>query len=127
MTSLQTFVRAAAVADIPESGTVAVEAFGRSILICNSNGNFYAIDNECSHQRRSMVGGRIRGVFLFCPVHGARYDLRTGIPSGELTRIPLRTYPARVRDGWIEISDVPGTAPDRPDVTLKSPGRLTGD
>lgn len=93
------------VAEVPENGNKAVTAFGHSILICESQGTFYALVNECSHQQRPLAGGRVRGTFLFCPVHGARYDMRTGVPAGTLTKQAIRTYATRVRDGWIEISE----------------------
>jgi 3-phenylpropionate/trans-cinnamate dioxygenase ferredoxin subunit len=101
----QTYIPIVPLADVPDNGSTAVSAFGRSILICKSHGNVYAVANECSHQQQPLAGGRVRGTFLFCPVHGARYDLRTGMPSGTLTQQAIRTYAARVHGDWIEISE----------------------
>ena len=84
--------------DITNSQTVAVTLDGKNILICNANGDFYAVANLCTHQRAVLTGGRIRNCFLACPLHGVRFDLRTGKPIGELTRVPLKTYAIGLAD-----------------------------
>lgn len=82
----------------------AVEIEGHDILVCNANGDFYAIQNMCTHQRAKMEGGRIRNCFISCPLHGQRFDLRDGSTKGQLTRIPLKTYPVRINDGQVEVA-----------------------
>jgi|TARA_B110000093_G_scaffold91159_1_gene98570 3-phenylpropionate/trans-cinnamate dioxygenase ferredoxin subunit len=84
--------------DITDNQTVAVTLGGKNILICKANGDYYAVDNQCTHQRAELTGGRIRNCFLACPLHGVRFDLRTGKPLGELTRVALKTYPVSVAD-----------------------------
>jgi 3-phenylpropionate/trans-cinnamate dioxygenase ferredoxin subunit len=105
------FIPVARVDEVPEKRSKAVDAFGRSVLLCRTQGNIYAVANECSHQGRPLAGGRVQGTFIFCPTHGARYCLLTGIPSGNLTQRPLRTYATRVKDGWIELSESPDLEP----------------
>jgi 3-phenylpropionate/trans-cinnamate dioxygenase ferredoxin subunit len=77
---------------------VPVTLNGKNILICKANGEFYAVDNQCTHQRAELTGGRIRNCYLACPLHGVRFDLRTGQPLGELTRVPLKTYDVSLAD-----------------------------
>ena len=84
--------------DITDNQTVAVTLNGKKILICKANGDFYAVDNQCTHQRAELTGGRIRNCYLACPLHGVRFDLRTGKPIGELTRVPLKTYAIGLAD-----------------------------
>jgi 3-phenylpropionate/trans-cinnamate dioxygenase ferredoxin subunit len=84
--------------DITDNQTVPVTLDGKNILICKANGDFYAVDNMCTHQRAELTGGRIRNCFLACPLHGVRFDLRTGKPKGELTRVPLKTYDVSLDD-----------------------------
>ena len=43
------FHSVAQVPDIPPGGNKAFDLNGISILICNSEGEFFAIDNKCSH------------------------------------------------------------------------------
>ncbi len=85
-------------ADITDNKSVAVTVEGKNILICKANGDYYAVDNQCTHQRAELTKGRIRNCYLACPLHGVRFDLRTGVPKGELTRVPLKTYPVSVSE-----------------------------
>jgi 3-phenylpropionate/trans-cinnamate dioxygenase ferredoxin subunit len=84
--------------DISDKQTVPVTLDGKNILICKANGEFYAVDNQCTHQRAELTGGRIRNCYLACPLHGVRFDLRTGQPLGELTRVALKTYDVSLAD-----------------------------
>ena len=72
--------------------TQAIEIDGFPVLVCNSGGRHYAVENRCSHQDNPLTGGRIRNGHICCPLHGVRFDLITGEPKGQLTRIPLRTF-----------------------------------
>ena len=77
---------------------------GLSILVCRTNEQFYAVENRCSHLDQELAGGAIKKCFLFCPVHGARFDLRDGSPSGTLTTKPLRIFPVREENGRVLVS-----------------------
>ncbi len=100
-------IRAAALADLPETGTLAVTLEGEAILLVRSPAGLFAIENRCSHARQELAGGRVRGFHIFCPAHGVRFDLRTGCPSGELTKTPVRTFPVRT-EGRDVVVTLPG-------------------
>ena len=102
------FVAAAKTADIGENDSKAVDVGGRSILICHTREGFYAVDNQCSHQLQVLEGGKIRGCFIFCPLHGQRFNLKDGAPIGQLTDKPLQTYALRVDGEDILINPQPG-------------------
>lgn len=91
-------------ADLEKNASRTVEVEGRQVLVCNAGGEFYAVQNLCTHQASSLEGGRIRNCFISCPLHGARFDLRDGSTKGALTSQPLETYPVRVVDGTVEVS-----------------------
>lgn len=48
------------------------------ILIANVNGSYYAIANRCSHKKGDLSKGSLDGKIVTCPVHGSRFDVRTG-------------------------------------------------
>ena len=89
--------------DLPANAAKSVTVGGCEILVCNAKGAIYAVQNLCTHQRAKLEGGRIRNCFISCPLHGAMFDLKTGIPKGQLTNVPLKTYATRVVDGFIEV------------------------
>lgn len=80
-----------------------VELGGKKILVCNAGGELYAVENRCTHQEAELSGGRIRGCFISCPLHGVRFNLKDGEPMGTLTRVPVPTFPVRVENGMIEV------------------------
>jgi 3-phenylpropionate/trans-cinnamate dioxygenase ferredoxin subunit len=101
----QTFHPVCASTELAVNSSKAVSIGDNNILLCNAGGEFYAIDNMCTHQRSELAGGRIRNCFISCPLHGARFNLRDGVPKGELTKIPLKTYQVRVtEEQMIEIA-----------------------
>ena len=75
------------------------------VLVCNVGGVHYAVENRCTHQETALHEGRIRHGFIACPLHGVRFDLKTGEPKGDLTRIPLRTFSVTEEGGTLTISD----------------------
>lgn len=91
-------------ADLEKNTSRTVEVAGRQILVCNAGGEFYAVQNLCTHQASSLQGGRIRNCFISCPLHGARFDLRDGSTKGALTSQPLQTYALRVHDDTVEVA-----------------------
>lgn len=91
-------------ADLPAGANKAVEIDGQSILICNANNEFFAVQNRCTHQNSPLEGGRIRNGLISCPLHGVMFDVRTGCGRGQMGRVPLKTYALRVVDGSIEVS-----------------------
>jgi nitrite reductase/ring-hydroxylating ferredoxin subunit len=94
-------VAVARLEDVPENGSRCFEVEGRKVLLCRSSAGVFAVENMCSHAYSLLEGGRIRGAHIFCPLHGVRFDMRTGAPSGELTKKPIKTWTATVEDGSI--------------------------
>lgn len=91
-------------ATLPHGASKAVEIEGHSILVCNAGGEYFAVQNRCTHQDSPLEGGRIRNGLIACPLHGVMFDVRTGCGKGQMGRVPLRTYALRVVEGRIEVS-----------------------
>jgi len=83
------------------SEVVTVE--GREILLCHADGEVFALENRCTHQQAPLSGGRIRRGHVSCPLHGVRFNLRTGEPVGQLTRVPLKTFDVQIDGGMIAV------------------------
>ena len=98
--------RIASIDDVPYSSSKAFEVAGQSVLVCHTASGVFAIENMCSHARAVLEGGRVKGVYIFCPLHGVRFDLRNGEPSGTLTKKPITVYPSVVEDGAV-YADLP--------------------
>jgi 3-phenylpropionate/trans-cinnamate dioxygenase ferredoxin subunit len=71
------------------------------------DGEFYAAYDECSHAQIPLSEGEIEGCTLECWLHGSRFDLRTGKPSGPPASEPVPVYPTHIADGDLYVSLVP--------------------
>lgn len=93
---------------IPKGRALAVDAGGIPVAIVHAEDDqFYAIYDECSHAAVALSEGEVDGCTLECWLHGSRFDLRTGEPSGLPATEPVPVYPVEVRDGEIYV-DVNG-------------------
>jgi 3-phenylpropionate/trans-cinnamate dioxygenase ferredoxin subunit len=98
------FLTAASLDEVPPGRTKAVELGGRSILLCNSDGRVFAIENRCSHAEQPLDCGRMRLGWISCPMHGARFDLESGEALKGPAVEPIDTFAVRVIGGMIEVA-----------------------
>jgi 3-phenylpropionate/trans-cinnamate dioxygenase ferredoxin component len=97
------FVEIAPVAELPEGERLFIEAAGRSIVIFNLAGKFYAIGDVCSHDSGPVGDGDIEQHDIICPRHGARFDIRTGKATSLPAVVDIPSYPVRVVGDMLEI------------------------
>ncbi len=72
------FVKVATVSSIPDPGRLIVELDDRSVVLFHVDGQFYCIDDMCTHDGGPLGEGTLSGFQIACPRHGARFDIRTG-------------------------------------------------
>ena len=68
---------------------------GVAVLLCNVDGEFYAIEDVCSHDGGALDQGELEGCRIICPRHGANFDVRTGEALTLPAILPLPTYKVR--------------------------------
>ncbi len=68
----------ARVGDVAEGGMVKVMAGEREVVLCLTDGKYYAVSRRCGHMNAPMEMGTLDGFYLTCPMHRAQYDIRTG-------------------------------------------------
>ena len=64
---------------------------------------FFAVSAWCSHQRMSIMNGPVDDGEIMCPLHGARFCLKTGENMSLPAVKPIASYPLRIDDGKILI------------------------
>lgn len=99
-----TFHPAIALAEVRPGRMRCVTVAGREVLVCHTREGVFALDNICTHALARMNEGRLRGVRVICPLHGASFDVRDGHVLGPPADRPLPRYQARVVQGMIEIA-----------------------
>jgi len=76
------------------------------VVICNLNGEYFAIDDICSHDDGELVSGEgklVENCQIECPRHGARFDVRTGEAKKMPAVAPIKTYKIDVNGDELEI------------------------
>ena len=69
---------------------------GREIVLCDVDGEVYALDGICTHEELPLDGGEIDDGLLECPWHGAVYEVCSGRVRALPATRPLQTFPVRV-------------------------------
>ncbi len=91
------FVRVASINDVPEGEGKVVKSNGKEIALFKLEGNFYAIDNTCKHMGGPLGEGWLEDSIVTCPLHGWRYDIKTGIcQMFQGSDIKVDTFPVKV-------------------------------
>jgi len=98
------FVKVASVDDIGPGEKRIIDVEGTPIVVIHLDGEFYAVEDVCTHDGGPLGEGKLDGHELVCPRHGARFDVRTGEATKMPAFEPVATYEVRVEDGgvWVE-------------------------
>jgi 3-phenylpropionate/trans-cinnamate dioxygenase ferredoxin subunit len=81
----------------------AVRIDGVDVLLCRVEGRYFALSNSCSHARQALSTGRLRGFEVTCPLHGARFDIRSGKCLAAPATQPVPTFPVHVESGKLTV------------------------
>jgi 3-phenylpropionate/trans-cinnamate dioxygenase ferredoxin component len=82
--------------EIPPGTSKEVAVDGSAIMLCNVDGNIFAIEDVCTHDGGQLDQGTLDGYQIECPRHGARFDVRTGDALTLPAILPVQTYTVRV-------------------------------
>jgi 3-phenylpropionate/trans-cinnamate dioxygenase ferredoxin subunit len=100
--------RVASVAELPDETMKKVEAGRTPVCLAHAeDGNFYALNDVCTHEEFSLSDGELWGVDVECPQHGSRFNLVTGKVTGLPAVIPAKTYAVSVEgeDIFVEVPE----------------------
>jgi 3-phenylpropionate/trans-cinnamate dioxygenase ferredoxin component len=103
--------------DVPTGGTLRVELEGEAgpvevAMVRDEAGELHAISDICSHGAVSLSEGEVEDCTIECWLHGSRFDLRTGRPTGLPATRPVPTYPVKIDgdDVWVAVRDSVATS-----------------
>ena len=73
------------------------------LALYDVGGEVFATDNLCTHAQAFLTDGTLAGDIVECPLHGGRFSVRSGAGLGPPIPCDLKTYPARVAEGEIQL------------------------
>lgn len=99
--------------DIAAEGSLApgeplhIDHEGQTIVLFLVNGEIFAIEDVCSHDRSPISDGCIEGREIICPRHGARFCLRTGQALSAPAYEDIESFEVRADAGrlWLGLPD----------------------
>ncbi len=86
------FLRACSLAEVAPGSAIAVNVDGTAVAVVRAGDDVFAISDECSHAAIPLSEGEVEGCEIECWLHGSRFDLRTGKPSGPPATEAVPTY-----------------------------------
>jgi len=78
---------------------------GSQVAVFNLDGEYYAIEDVCTHDGGILTGGALEGEQIVCPRHGARFSIKTGKVLAPPAYEDVATFPLRVEGGMIQVRD----------------------
>jgi metal-sulfur cluster biosynthetic enzyme/nitrite reductase/ring-hydroxylating ferredoxin subunit len=72
------FVRVAKRTEIADPGRLLLEVEDRIVVLLRVGGEFFCLDDVCTHDGGPLSDGRLEDHAIACPRHGAKFDIRTG-------------------------------------------------
>src|SRR5688500_14722228 len=105
MTATTRYARVLRADELRDGELIPVEIDGTPVVLVRHRGEFYAVQNNCSHRDfpLSEAGFDPRDGVLVCAWHGGCFDVRTGDAVVPPATDPVETFPVRVVDGWVEL------------------------
>lgn len=75
---------------------------GKEIVVCNIDGNYFAIDDTCTHSGASLSEGKLEDSTITCDWHGAQFECKTG----KLVKFPVEIANLKSYNVIVESDDV---------------------
>lgn len=98
------YVRVCTASELPDDSAIRVEVEGTPIVVARSEGEVFALYDECSHAQVALSEGEVYDGTVECWLHGSCFDLHSGKPTALPATKPVATYPVKIDDGDIFVA-----------------------
>lgn len=99
------WIDVASQAEIPPGAWRSVELDGAQVAVFNLDGEYYAIEDVCTHDGGILTGGALEGEEIICPRHGARFSVKSGKVLAPPAYEDVTKFPVRVEAGTVQVRD----------------------
>lgn len=100
------WISVAMVNEIAPGERLIVEIGRDWVVIFNVGGEFYALEDRCSHEDVPLSEGALTDCVIECRKHGATFDITTGAHLSPPAVAPVKKYPIRVEDEIVQVGKV---------------------
>jgi 3-phenylpropionate/trans-cinnamate dioxygenase ferredoxin subunit len=90
------FVKVCSLSELADDSALHVDVGDTPVCVVRSQGEVLALLDECSHAEVALSDGDVEAGTVECWLHGSRFDLRTGKPTGLPATEAVPIYPVRI-------------------------------
>jgi len=83
---------------------IGVKAGDLDVALYNIDGEIYATHNICTHAHAYLSDGWLEDDIIECPLHGGRFDAKTGKGLGAPIPCDVKTLPTRIEGSKIQVN-----------------------
>ncbi len=76
----------------------------RPVALCNVEGEFHAFEDICTHQFTHLSEGELEGDRITCPLHGAKFDVKSGEALTLPALKPVPKHEVKVEGGNVYVA-----------------------
>lgn len=90
------WVKVARTGEVAEGRAKVVEANGQKLALAHAGGEYFVLEDLCTHDGGPLGEGELFGDLIECPRHGARFSVRTGQAVTLPAVLGVKTYPVKI-------------------------------
>lgn len=90
------FQRACTLSELAPDKPLRVEVDGVDVAVVRHGEEVFAIEDECSHAAVALSEGDVEDCTIECWLHGSRFDLRSGKPTGLPATEPVPVFAVQI-------------------------------
>lgn len=98
------WINVALVRDFPQGSWQVVTRENQIILVVNVAGEFFAMEDVCTHDGGILSDGALEGDEFACPRHGAKFCVKTGAVTAPPAYEDVRTFPVRIENDMVQVA-----------------------
>lgn len=98
------WIKVATIDQLAEDESLAIEVAGKQLALHHTEGEYFATDNVCTHQYALLSDGYLEDGCIECPLHQAKFDLRSGKAMCAPATEDIQTYPVKTEGDDIFVS-----------------------
>lgn len=90
---------------LADGENVLVDVDGTEVAVFKLDGQYYALEDVCSHDGAEIASGRLEGDEIVCPRHGAHFCIKTGAVKSPPAYEDIDCFPVRITNGRVQVRD----------------------
>ncbi|WP_284981522.1 bifunctional 3-phenylpropionate/cinnamic acid dioxygenase ferredoxin subunit [Arthrobacter sp. efr-133-TYG-118] len=95
--------RACTTDEVPEDEGLLLTTLPKTSVFA-ADGEFYCVDDTCTHETYSLAEGWLEGCIVECTLHNAKFDLRTGEALSPPAERAIAVHPVIVKNNVVYVA-----------------------